>query len=104
MRQRHHVGGADREQRVEEVGEPDAARLADEPEQRAVGGEGPGGAADVDSEAWFVNPIEELLAGTPGITSRRAMGPPWQRSASAGPAARPTHQPYHGGRTARGES
>ena len=56
VRQRHHVGGADREQRVEEVGELDAARLADEAEERAVGGEGPGGAGDVDPEPRLVSP------------------------------------------------
>ena len=37
VRKRHHVGGADREQRVKEVGELDASRLAPEAEERAVG-------------------------------------------------------------------
>ena len=62
MRQRHDVGGADGEQRIEEVGELDAARLADEAEERAVGGERPGLAGRLDAELDLVVAIQQLLA------------------------------------------
>jgi len=69
MRQRHDVGGADREQRVEEVGELDAARLAYQTEEGPVGRERPCLAGGLDGERRLVVPIEDLLADVAAVVA-----------------------------------
>ncbi len=71
VRQRQDVGGAHRKQRIEEVGELDATRLAHEAEERAVGAERPGAAGRLDPEARLVVAVQQLTAGAPGLVAVR---------------------------------
>jgi len=62
MRERDDVRDMDRQQRVEQVGEPDALRLGDEPEEVAISIEGPVPAGIDNPEAVLIPPEEQLLA------------------------------------------
>ena len=75
VRQRLDHRGVDRQHRIEQVGEADALRLGDQPEERAVAIEAPGPPLLHDLEARLVVAVEQLvrdLAGRASCTSARA--------------------------------
>jgi len=53
----------DGQERVEEVREPDAVGLADQPEEVTIGVEVPGGAFGLDLGPGLVGSVEQLVAG-----------------------------------------
>src|SRR5579859_7886989 len=61
-----HQRSMDGKERIEEVGELDAVRLGDEPEEGSVSVEAPGLALGDDVDCRLAVPIEKLVAELPG--------------------------------------
>ena len=68
VRQRVDERGVDGQQRVEQVGEPDALGLGDQAEQRAVAIETPRPACRCDLQGRFAVAVEQLAAKFPAAS------------------------------------